>query len=261
MATGGVIWIHPKDIKYTQDSIKAQFRDGRELTSTLEDLLYGRKTVEDIPRIEVVEELDPYEGFLAMTGHRRLYLYKKLEQLGVVEKIQVFEWPFMNYWSSDRINERKPTFSDIRLRGSQGELRINQVIDRWRSSRPSIRIRDKQPETSSVQPTYQRTNPKEESEEASVNSTHIEIPLEQFASNDDTTENKEVVVTDEDPLLEDDEKIATTYQPLNDTIYTGPAISYQPLRKRSYARINRYDDDGCCSCWSCTCCSWCCSCC
>lgn len=249
MAPGGMTRLHPEYIKFTQDSIKAQFMDGRELSSTLEDLLYGRKTVDDIPPIEVVEDLEDC-GWWALTGNRRLYLYRKLEQLGVVETIPVIEVAIWDYGVSDRLNQRRTTFCDgrdIRLRGSQGEWRINQIIDRWRVLRPFATNRNKQTVTNSIHanPIITSPTPKIESE-MSVNSQK-EVPPEQSTSNRSTAESEEGVTYVIDEGQEVDEQTA---------------ITYQPLRERSYTRIYPADDDDCCSCCSCTCCSWCCcSCC
>ena len=76
----------PSSIRFTQDSVSCRFGDGSDLSDTFKDLLYGTKTSDDIQDMEVVE----LGGiWWALTGNRRLYIYRKLEKLGRISEVSV----------------------------------------------------------------------------------------------------------------------------------------------------------------------------
>ena len=78
--------LSPSDIRFTQDSIAGRFYDGRDLSVTFQALLSGRLTVDVITPIQVAY----IDGlYWARTGNRRLYLYRELESLGVIQTIPV----------------------------------------------------------------------------------------------------------------------------------------------------------------------------
>jgi len=78
--------ILPSEVRYTQDSIGGRFMDGKYLSDTFELLLSGQLSVADIPCIEIAYR----DGaWWAVTGNRRLYLYRRLQQLGLVSEIPV----------------------------------------------------------------------------------------------------------------------------------------------------------------------------
>ena len=78
--------LKPSEIRFTRDKIESEFANGRKLTDTFEELLYKRIPTKFIEDIEVVY----VDGaWWALTGNRRLYLYKRLEKLGVISKISV----------------------------------------------------------------------------------------------------------------------------------------------------------------------------
>lgn len=63
-----------EDIYYSQDSIKQSFQDGRSLAMMQRELLYGVKTVTDIPRITVVR----HQGRWFSVDNRRLWVFKQV---------------------------------------------------------------------------------------------------------------------------------------------------------------------------------------
>ena len=78
--------LRPSDIRFTQDSIGSRFTDGSYISNTFHDLLFGLKSTDDIDDIEVVQQ----DGvWWAITGNRRLYVYRRLQDLGVVTTIPV----------------------------------------------------------------------------------------------------------------------------------------------------------------------------
>ena len=66
-------YLRPSDIRFTQDSIKESFTDGRPLKETFTALAQGWLTVDQITRVACVKFSDQY---WIIHGNRRLYLYK-----------------------------------------------------------------------------------------------------------------------------------------------------------------------------------------
>lgn len=78
--------LRPSVIRYSHDSIGCKFSNGLPLTSVFAHLISGSLEVADLPRVHV---LNINGHFWAVTGNRRLYLYRMLEEVGVVETISV----------------------------------------------------------------------------------------------------------------------------------------------------------------------------
>lgn len=104
----------PSNIHYSQDSISNRFGQctqhaGVLIGKTLDDLLSGKISINDISRIEVVSR----DGIYRSADNRRLWIFKKLESLGECSKVPV---RFIQY-----INPQKcVTESTIRVRGDPG---------------------------------------------------------------------------------------------------------------------------------------------
>lgn len=129
--------------------------DGTTMWDTLEDLLYGRITVDDdLPLIEVVRE----DGkWWALTGNRRLYLYRKLEELKVIHTIPVVAVSLDSDDVQRQLMRRKTTDCEgvsIRLRGNQPDWHITQVINTWKASQRNNRYAP-----SGVQTNAERSGP------------------------------------------------------------------------------------------------------
>ena len=78
--------LKPSDILYSQDSISNQFHCGiRYIGDTLDQLLIDSSYVQRIPNIQVVER----NGTLFSMDNRRLWVFKKAEELGRLETIDV----------------------------------------------------------------------------------------------------------------------------------------------------------------------------
>src|SRR6218665_2110788 len=132
-------WMRPRNIRYTQDSIGSRFTDGRYLSDTFDQLLNRRISVDELEWIEVVEVRSLY---WALTGNRRLYLYRKLEDLGEIHKIPVHEMSLSDYGVRRRFENRDTTTCDgldIEMRQPQAERFINRAIEQWKASRMPTR--------------------------------------------------------------------------------------------------------------------------
>ncbi|MFJ8076993.1 RHS repeat domain-containing protein [Streptomyces sp. NPDC096176] len=63
----------PKAIRYTQDSIKGRYKDGKSVTDTIDDLVAGRVSPSEIPPIRIFER----DGKIYSLDNRRLYTFKE----------------------------------------------------------------------------------------------------------------------------------------------------------------------------------------
>ena len=86
--------LKPSDILYSQNSISNRFRDSsiRYIGETLDQLLENSSYIQNIPNIEVVE----INGKLFSMDNRRLWVYKKAEELGSLETIDVIRTSSFN---------------------------------------------------------------------------------------------------------------------------------------------------------------------
>lgn len=81
--------LRPSDILFSQDSISDKFTNETfSLPETFQELLKGRKTPDDIRPMKVVRWK---ENWWALTGNRRLYLYRVLERLSIFPTMPVIE--------------------------------------------------------------------------------------------------------------------------------------------------------------------------
>lgn len=67
--------VHLHSIRFTQDSVKSQFRDGRSTSQTIKDLRSGALQASDLPMIRVVRAFE--SGFLFSLDNRRLRCLQK----------------------------------------------------------------------------------------------------------------------------------------------------------------------------------------
>src|SRR6218665_156259 len=127
--------LRPSEVLFTQDSIGGRFQDRVYLTETFEELLYRRITPDEIEPIEVVLRRGIW---WALTGNRRLYLYKKLQPLGIVQTIPVVERFETEPGVMYQLQRRMTTDTNgktIKCRQSQADVMINNIIDRWKMPR------------------------------------------------------------------------------------------------------------------------------
>jgi len=89
------------DIRYTQSSIFTRFTVNGEpvyLEGTFRELLNGRLTADAIECIEVVFK---YGVWWVLSGNKRLFMYKKLQKLGIICSIPVI----IRQWSSFQVRK------------------------------------------------------------------------------------------------------------------------------------------------------------
>ena len=68
--------LSPSEIRYSQNSIRGTFSCGKDLDETVEHLLKGEITVDDIPKIGVAEK----DGKYYSMDNRRLWVFKEYER-------------------------------------------------------------------------------------------------------------------------------------------------------------------------------------
>ncbi|XP_033725953.1 uncharacterized protein LOC117315694 [Pecten maximus] len=83
--------LRPSEIRYSQDSIARTFRHGRHsgiaIGQTLDDLVGNNCTVHDIPTITVTLR----DGLWYCGDNRRLWVFRKCEELGIIERVPAVE--------------------------------------------------------------------------------------------------------------------------------------------------------------------------
>jgi len=101
--------MQPSDIRFTESSIFTRFSVNGEpvyLEETFRELLNGSCTVDGIAYIEVVF----VNGlWWVLYGNKRLFLYKKLQRLGIVTTIPVIVQPWGSFQVQERFGKRYTT--------------------------------------------------------------------------------------------------------------------------------------------------------
>ncbi|XP_077990770.1 uncharacterized protein LOC144445093 [Glandiceps talaboti] len=124
----------PSEIRFLHDSIDCRFRDGRLLLNTFESLLYGRISAKDIQIIAVISANGKWWIY---AGHRRLYLYKQLEELGVIGAITVWQ---IDAWRIkwDVVKKKLTTDNeglDVEVRNDMNfDIKMQKIIRAWKST-------------------------------------------------------------------------------------------------------------------------------
>ena len=80
------VYMKPSDICYSQNSIRSRFHDNKTLWDLASDVIYDRVKVENVPVIRVKNVRGHWYVF---KGNRRLFVYKKLAEFGVLSHIPV----------------------------------------------------------------------------------------------------------------------------------------------------------------------------
>lgn len=85
--------MRPSSIFFTHDSVKSKFKDGRPVRETLQQLRDRKIEPSAIPLMQVcrhaVAALGYDSRFWTFTGNRRLWVFRQLEEEGLVEDIEV----------------------------------------------------------------------------------------------------------------------------------------------------------------------------
>ena len=129
--SGALMTLSPAEIRYTQDSIKNKFRNGRLLSYTFAQLLYSRLSVSSLEDIECVQK----DGhWWALSGNRRLYVYKKLQEAGKIVNITVRQRSLA--LSAVEFAKRLTTKCSglsITCRGFGTESQMQSIVTRWKN--------------------------------------------------------------------------------------------------------------------------------
>lgn len=78
--------VDPSKVHFTFSRIRPQFSCGRTIQSTIDEIVAGKIAPKDLPSIQVLQDKD---GNLFSMNNRRLFVFKQLQRLGLLESIQV----------------------------------------------------------------------------------------------------------------------------------------------------------------------------
>ncbi|XP_070533430.1 uncharacterized protein [Ptychodera flava] len=148
------VQLRPSEIYFLHDSIDCRFRDGRALLHTFDELLSGKISVSDIQRIAVFY-WDERQKWHIYAGNRRLYLYKILEELGVVEKINVWKVWTVNWDAVDKKNTTVNGGISVEIRNDHNfDVRLREVIKRHKGDsyfKGNAKVSDKEKLADNIQ--------------------------------------------------------------------------------------------------------------
>jgi hypothetical protein len=94
----GVNMLAPSQIRYSQDSISNTFGDntdhaGQYIGETLDEIVRNPDTADRIPNISVFN----IDGTWITSDNRRLWVFKKAEELGILSSIEVYVTSDISY--------------------------------------------------------------------------------------------------------------------------------------------------------------------
>ena len=127
----------PMSLYFTHDSVNWNFTSGRSLVDTFADLIYGSLSVMDIPPIHVVERWGKH---WAVTGNRRLLLYKKLHRIGALNECVPVVCQCLDEDIFDRVftTDVQGLWVWIRRHGMDASHQFNteicDIVNQWRAN-------------------------------------------------------------------------------------------------------------------------------
>ncbi|XP_078482029.1 uncharacterized protein LOC108950579 [Ciona intestinalis] len=83
----------PLDIRFSQDSIKSRFQDGRSVMQAIIDIRNGRMDATDFPTISV----KVMDGNYYTCDNRRLYVFRVLQCEGILSTVPVYRTSYIDY--------------------------------------------------------------------------------------------------------------------------------------------------------------------
>ncbi|XP_077990724.1 uncharacterized protein LOC144445048 [Glandiceps talaboti] len=127
----GEIELRPSEIRFLHNSIANHFRNGTDILVTFEDLLYQNITPDDIPIIRVFRR---NRKWYIYQGHRRLYIYKRLQKQCVINAVTVKEVKGRKIdW--DKVRRKDTSENDgksVTIRGDDKfHGRLGQIVQNW----------------------------------------------------------------------------------------------------------------------------------
>ncbi|XP_053391173.1 uncharacterized protein LOC128553996 [Mercenaria mercenaria] len=116
----------PSEIRFSHDVISYRFTDGTLIQSTLEQLITGAITIDDIPKIKIVKR----DGLKFSVNNRRLWVFQRYEEFlrsggetlaipvtyGAHKNLKDYKLTTRNEGITVRIGRRQMTDNTIRLR-------------------------------------------------------------------------------------------------------------------------------------------------
>ncbi|XP_069105229.1 uncharacterized protein [Argopecten irradians] len=153
MTEYGMCEMRPSQLRFTHDSVSYKFRNGVSLDETFRQILNDELDIHGIDCLAAMQ----YNGeWMVVRGNRRLYLYKKLEEVGKLTVVEVDKQYFQSQLFYRQFTSKNMGIS-LRIRGcSDIENKLNQIANEWRNhqtqSRSSRRRRrrSKSPRSSST---------------------------------------------------------------------------------------------------------------
>nr|XP_006815542.1 PREDICTED: uncharacterized protein LOC102808134 [Saccoglossus kowalevskii] len=124
--------LKPSEIYYLHDSIDCRFQDGTHILDTFRELLYKTINPSLIRKIAVHNTNGKWRAY---AGNRRLYIFRRLERLGVVDYITAWQvWRVdPDAWRKRETTQNGGTSVQIR-NDPQFNAKINRIINEWRTS-------------------------------------------------------------------------------------------------------------------------------
>ena len=123
--------LSPAEVRFSQDSIAGRFTNTKFIYLTFEDLLTNRISVDDIEMMEVVRWKDRWWAY---TGNRRLYLYRRLHELGVLKTIRVRVRSLDSYSTRATFEKRMTTDCDgrtTRCRQTMVDIELRRLEEKY----------------------------------------------------------------------------------------------------------------------------------
>ncbi|XP_006815541.1 uncharacterized protein LOC102808008 [Saccoglossus kowalevskii] len=125
--------LRPSQIYFLHDSIDCRFQDKTDMLDTFRQLLYKEINPTAIQPIAVFDKNDKLWVY---AGNRRLYLFRKLEQLGVVEYITAWR---VQKVDPDKWAKRNTTNNggrSVSIRNApQFEDKMQKIVREWKSKK------------------------------------------------------------------------------------------------------------------------------
>ncbi|XP_077869478.1 uncharacterized protein LOC144361010, partial [Saccoglossus kowalevskii] len=124
--------LKPSQIFFLHDTIDCRFRNGTHILDTFGELLYKKKNPSAIRKIGVYNSNGKWRVY---AGNRRLYIFRKLESLGVVDEITVWE---VERVKPDVLKKKDTTENggtSVEIRNDPAfDEKIKCIINEWRNS-------------------------------------------------------------------------------------------------------------------------------
>ncbi|KAL3848439.1 hypothetical protein ACJMK2_019296 [Sinanodonta woodiana] len=126
--------MRPSQLRFTHDSISCRFKDGGTMEEMFRQLLNGEISLKKIRSLVAME----FQGYwFVVRGNRRLYVMKKLEEIGKISTVSVLKQTFDQQVFNKQFSTRNMGLS-LKVRGDPYmEQKLNRLVSEWRTNRRS----------------------------------------------------------------------------------------------------------------------------